>query len=76
MKQPDHDRFQLWLTDHLARCLGTAAIAHISVTFEHVGVHAVCRVDVAPAPDPVFLDEPANGAPTSGSAPATPPASS
>ena len=56
MKSPDLDRFELWLTDHLERCLGKPAIAQVRVAFELGG--QVCRIDIGPSPDPVFLDEP------------------
>lgn len=58
MKEPDLDRFELWITDHLERCLGKPAIANIRVSFELVTNSEVCRIDAEPSPDPVFLDEP------------------
>lgn len=58
MKQPDLDRYELWLSDHLGRCLGRTAVAHVRVGFEVVDHRTVCRVDVAPSPEPVFLDTP------------------
>jgi len=58
MKEPDLDRYELWLTDFLERCLGKPAVANVRVTFEFVAKVQVCRVDVQPAPAPVFLDEP------------------
>jgi uncharacterized membrane protein YeaQ/YmgE (transglycosylase-associated protein family) len=58
MKQPDLDRYELWLGDHLERCLGKPALRNIRVTFELVNYEHVCRIDVRPSPDPVFLDEP------------------
>lgn len=58
MKEPDLDRYELWLSDHLERCLGKPAVAHVRVTFELVANSQVCRIDAAPSPDPVFLDEP------------------
>lgn len=58
MKQPDLDRYELWLGDHLERCLGKPALRNIRVTFELVNYEHVCRLDVQPSPDPVFLDEP------------------
>lgn len=58
MKKPDLDRYELWLSDLLARCLGRPAVARVRVTFELVDNHTVCRVDVGEAPEPVFLDEP------------------
>jgi uncharacterized membrane protein YeaQ/YmgE (transglycosylase-associated protein family) len=58
MKAPDDDRFQLWIIDHLERCLGKPAVTTVSVRFETQGGGDVCRVDVAPSDRPVFLDEP------------------
>jgi hypothetical protein len=58
MKQPDLDRYELWLTDHLERCLGKPAVASVSVVFELIDNNQVCRVEAGPAPAPVFLDEP------------------
>lgn len=58
MKEPDLDRYELWLIDLLERCLGKTAVANVTVSFEQVDAVEVCRVDVAAAPGPVFLDEP------------------
>ncbi len=58
MKEPDLDRYELWLTDLLERCLGKPAVANVRVTFELVNNSQVCRVDAAASPAPVFLDEP------------------
>jgi len=57
-KVSDHDRYQLWLTDHIQRTLGKTAAARIDVTFEPVEGIDVCRVDVEASDRPVFLDEP------------------
>jgi uncharacterized membrane protein YeaQ/YmgE (transglycosylase-associated protein family) len=58
MKEPDLDRFELWVIDHLERCLGKPAVANLRVAFESVANNQVCRIDVEASPDPVFLDEP------------------
>ena len=58
MKEPDLDRYELWLTDLLERCLGKTAVANLNVSFEKVEGLEICRIDVAAAPAPVFLDEP------------------
>lgn len=58
MKAPDVDRFELWLTDHLQRCVGKPAVANVRVIFEMVDRVEVCRVDIEASPTPVFLDEP------------------
>ena len=58
MKEPDLDRYELWLTDLLERCLGKPAVAKVKVAFAKVDAVDICRVDVEPAPAPVYLDEP------------------
>ncbi len=58
MKQPDLDRYELWLGDHLERCLGKPPLRNVRVSFELVNHNQVCRIDVEPSPEPVFLDEP------------------
>jgi uncharacterized membrane protein YeaQ/YmgE (transglycosylase-associated protein family) len=58
MKSPDHDRFELWLSDHLERTLGKPALAYLSIRFEPVGAVDVVVIDVEPAEAPVFVDEP------------------
>lgn len=58
MKHPDVDRYELWLGDHLERCLGKPALRGVAVSFEPVDDQMVCRIDVEPSPEPVFLDEP------------------
>ncbi len=58
MKEPDLDRYELWLTDLLERCLGKPAVANVRVGFEPAANRDVCRVEVSAAPTPVFLDEP------------------
>ncbi len=57
-KVADHDRYQLWLVDHMERTLGKTATTLVSVEFEPVATVDVCRVSVAPSDRPVFLDEP------------------
>lgn len=58
MKQPDLDRYELWLHDFLTRTMGTPAAAIISVRFPTVQGLAICRIDVQPSPQPVFLRPP------------------
>lgn len=55
MKEPDLDRYELWLRDHLTRTLGTAATAGVEVTFPDLAGTPVCHVRVAPSARPVFL---------------------
>ncbi len=54
----DHDRYQLWLIDHLQRTLGKTAAARVDIGFESIDGVDVCRVDVEASDRPVFLDEP------------------
>lgn len=58
MKAPDLDRYELWISDHLERCLGKPAVAQVRVVFDLVAKSHVCRLDIASSPDPVFLDTP------------------
>ncbi len=58
MKQPDHDRYELWLNDYLESTLGKPSLAFISTTFEQVRGTDVVAVHVRPADAPVFLNEP------------------
>jgi len=57
-KVADHDRYQLWLIDHIQRTLGKTAAARVDIDFEKVDGIDVCRVDVGASDRPVFLDEP------------------
>ncbi len=58
MKEPDLDRYQLWLMDHLERTLGKPAIAHVHVSFDVYRGKDVAVIRVEPSDRPVFLDEP------------------
>ncbi len=49
-----HDSFENWLTDLFDNSIGKPALANISVTFEEVDGHDVCRVDVTPSRKPVY----------------------
>ncbi len=61
MKAPDHDRYELWLVDHLQRTLGKPAVAFVSIAVEpYAGEHVVV-VTVEPSDRPVFLNEPKAG---------------
>jgi uncharacterized membrane protein YeaQ/YmgE (transglycosylase-associated protein family) len=55
MKEPDLDRFELWLRDHLSKTLGTATSAGVEVTFPVVDGQALCHVRVPGSLRPVFL---------------------
>ncbi len=54
MKQPDIDRFELWLTDHLTRCLGEAALAEMKITFPTLAGQPLVMIVVQPSLRPVF----------------------
>lgn len=49
------DGYENFLTTLLDTRLGRAAVAHISITFDTIDGHDVCRVDVKPSPEPVFV---------------------
>jgi ATP-dependent Lon protease len=48
------DSFENWLTDLLDNSIGKPALANVSVAFEEVDGHDVCRVDVKPGRQPVY----------------------
>jgi hypothetical protein len=58
MQKPDHDRYQLWLTDLIANQLGKPAAAAANVTFDEVDGEDVCMVVARAAPAPVFVRPP------------------
>ena len=58
MKQPDNDRYQLWLADYLEGALGKPSLAYITIRFEPVGAADVAVIEVRPSERPVYLDEP------------------
>lgn len=61
MKTPDHDRYELWLRDHLEKTLGKPALAFIDVEFApFLGEHVVA-VKVRQADRPVFVNEKKGG---------------
>ncbi|MEA3501741.1 MAG: putative DNA binding domain-containing protein [Actinomycetota bacterium] len=57
-KVADHDRFQLWLIDHLQRTLGKTAATRVTVDFEPIDRTDICRVEVETSDRPVFVDTP------------------
>ena len=58
MKAPDHDRYELWLTDFLDATLGSPALAFIAVRFDPYDGNYVVVVTVLPSDSPVFINEP------------------
>jgi ATP-dependent Lon protease len=49
------DGYENFLTTLLDARIGRAAVAHVAVTFDIVDGHDVCRIDVKPSPEPVFV---------------------
>lgn len=58
MQRPDRDHYELWLRDLLGRCLGQSNTTRVSVSFAEVRDREVCRLDISPAPAPVFVNVP------------------
>jgi uncharacterized membrane protein YeaQ/YmgE (transglycosylase-associated protein family) len=58
MKQRDHDRYELWLSDYLETTLGKPALTFIAIRFEPVNDDHVVVVTVERADTPVFVNEP------------------
>jgi ATP-dependent Lon protease len=48
------DSFENWLTDLFDNSIGKPALANVSVSFESVGGHDVCRIEVKPSRQPVY----------------------
>ncbi len=63
MKQPDVDRYELWLRDYLSQVIGGAATAAAKVTFPVVQGTQVCLVRVPAATRPVFVTANKGGEP-------------
>jgi uncharacterized membrane protein YeaQ/YmgE (transglycosylase-associated protein family) len=55
MKQPDSDRYELWLRDFLGRTLGGGLTATLAVSFPEVSGSQICLVRVPASARPVFL---------------------
>lgn len=55
MKQPDVDRYELWLRDYLSQVLGGAAASAVKVSFPVLAGHEICLVRVPEATRPVFV---------------------
>lgn len=55
MKQPDTDRYELWLRDYLSRVLGGAAASTLRVSFPVVSGTQVCHVRVPRSARPVYV---------------------
>jgi ATP-dependent Lon protease len=55
VQQHGHDGYENFLTTLLDSRIGRAAVASVDVTFDVDDGHDVCRVDVQPSPEPVFV---------------------
>jgi len=55
LRQPDADRFELWLRDMLSTTLGKNAAALPRIRFAEVDGRTVCAVRCPRSPEPVFL---------------------
>jgi ATP-dependent Lon protease len=49
------DSFENWLTDLFDNSIGKPALANVTVSFEDVDRHDVCRVEVKPSRQPVYV---------------------
>lgn len=49
------DGYENFVTTLLDQRVGRAAVANVAITFETVDGHDVCRLDVKPSADPVFV---------------------
>ena len=49
------DSFENWLTDLFDNSIGKPALAYVTVSFEDIDGHDVCRVEVKPSRQPVYV---------------------
>jgi hypothetical protein len=57
LKKQDRDGFELWLmNDLLLKEFGKAIAPSLSVTFHTVDSKDVCKIAIAPAPEPVYVE--------------------
>jgi predicted HTH transcriptional regulator len=49
------DSFENWFTDLFDHSLGKPALANVLVSFEDVDGHDICRVEVKPSRQPVYV---------------------
>jgi len=49
------DGYANFLTTLLDKCIGRAAVANVTVTFDSVEDQDICRLDVSPSREPVFV---------------------
>lgn len=57
VKHGDRDGFALWVTDYTKERLDPLLPGRLRVTFVEVDEKMVCRIDIPPSPEPVFLSE-------------------
>lgn len=58
MKQPDLDRYELWLRDHLSATVGLVATTSVDVEFDRIDGSDICVVRVPAATRPVIVTNP------------------
>ena len=57
-KKADHrDALENWLVTQLVDQFGKPATRLYAITFHQTSGHDVCRIEVQPSPDPVYVDE-------------------
>jgi ATP-dependent Lon protease len=54
-KRQDRDGYENWLTTMLADALGKVATTYLTIAFDEIDSHDVCRVDIRPAKSPIFM---------------------
>lgn len=53
----DRDGFALWFTDFVKERIDSLLPSRLKVTFVEIDSKTVCRVDVSPAPEPMFFTD-------------------
>ena len=53
----DRDGYELFLTDTLGPKFGLDVFAHLQVTFPLAEGKELCRIEIAPSPRPVYVEE-------------------
>jgi len=56
-KRPNRDGFENWLTGVLRTALGGPAVSQLETNFVDIDGLDILRIDVEPAPEPVFVDD-------------------
>jgi hypothetical protein len=56
-KSPDRDGFQVWLANDVLKArLGMGVLHYLRISFEEFEAGDVCRIDIEPAAEPVYVD--------------------